>query len=245
MTISFEEAGLKDTPLMRQAFELSYDALIEKVNSKTGILSVENRQEAFKVAGFKSIDDVYKKIILRVAMIMQDSGVVSESAIAAALLNGAVKQNPLLSRELDDEVVGYIEENLAIEKRTEGDLMKVISDLLIVDDPEIYDSLSNTFAKALKGDGVPLSMERNVMLKAGAIAAMEVLGSTSGEDEGLIALTMGKAISIATEGLPSTPVDDLFEKTLKNTGVIPVELKNDSSETAIFMKKNLGYSHSK
>ncbi len=231
MAANFGGTGLNDTPRLYEAYQLSYDAFNESFRNKYGALPKKMFDQLLQAIGSDGLDDLHKKTVLRMALLMQDSGVVSEPAIAASMLYKAAKDAPSIMRKVDSGTAGYIEKMIKFEKRLEAGLMEDLPAIIENESDDIDQMLSDSFAKALTGQGA-MSLEEATLMKIYAITAMELLENTLGDEVWAI----GRGISHATAGQPSTPVDDLFKETLER---VEARLHKPETKGAGFPRKNI------
>ncbi|GEM_PF-2583208 len=213
MSDGFARTGLRDAPLVRQAYELSYAAFEEKFMDRHRGISKAKMGRLLDHAGV-SLADTHDRLVLRMPRLLEASGCVSDEAIAAALLYKTAKENPDIMRGIDGKAAGYIARFLEWDRQ-------VIAALRALDAGEDLENLlSREFAGSVSG-AREMSAENNALMKIWAVAGMEAMQNLAGmgafDPRGFGAkIAYAKIVAKQVGSMPASPVDELFERTLVN-----------------------------
>ncbi|MCB9991856.1 MAG: hypothetical protein H6867_10915 [Rhodospirillales bacterium] len=148
--MEFEQTGLKDSTLLRQAHDLAYAQFRGSADESQGDVPDD------------FIDGIYLASAIAAAKLLQDTDV-SEPVIAAAIAFGAVHESSAIMDKLDKTVVPVVQELLRDEEQLTIRMMM---------NGETEKSLTEIYTEALAAN-MERSEEQITALKAKAIVSME------------------------------------------------------------------------
>ena len=236
--MEFEKTELRDSPAIREAFKVSYEAFSESMDAtlKGHLLTEEEREGIYGFLGFEDKDDMFSQSVVRMAELTSSTSV-SDDAVAAAMMYGVAKKDPTVLVELDKGVADLVVQLLKWDQKFEKALLesidKIGSQLLGLDDLDVdeendlgsdFDGLGldvKALFSEISGPLEQLSDEHKTLLKAACVVGSDSMEKLlTGLETDLASMTerdvtmslMKEFCKVADQDVPSVRSDELDKK---------------------------------